>query len=65
MARQQRSTTVVQESTHPIAQVALYARVSTLNNQDLAPVSPRIAANALGPKILNSRNSLSSPSQHW
>ena len=34
MARQQRSTTFAQESTRPIAQVALYARVSTLNNQD-------------------------------
>ena len=34
MARQQRSTTFTQESTRPIAQVALYARVSTLNNQD-------------------------------
>src|ERR1700739_2931539 len=34
MARQQRSTTSVQESTRPIARVALYARVSTLNNQD-------------------------------
>ena len=34
MARQQRSTTFSQESTHPITQVALYARVSTLNNQD-------------------------------
>jgi DNA invertase Pin-like site-specific DNA recombinase len=32
MARQQRSTT--QESTQPITRVALYARVSTLNNQD-------------------------------
>lgn len=34
MARQQRSTIFVQESTRPIARVALYARVSTLNNQD-------------------------------
>ena len=34
MARQQRSTTLAQESTPPIARVALYARVSTLNNQD-------------------------------
>src|SRR6202049_4426975 len=34
MAKQQRSTTFVQESTRPIARVALYARVSTLNNQD-------------------------------
>jgi hypothetical protein len=34
MARQQRSTTFAQESTRPITQVALYARVSTLNNQD-------------------------------
>jgi DNA invertase Pin-like site-specific DNA recombinase len=34
MARQQRSTTFPQESSRPIAQVALYARVSTLNNQD-------------------------------
>ena len=34
MARQQRSTTFAQESTPPITQVALYARVSTLNNQD-------------------------------
>jgi len=34
MARQQRSTTSFQESTRPITQVALYARVSTLNNQD-------------------------------
>jgi hypothetical protein len=34
MARQQRSTTFAQESTRPIIQVALYARVSTLNNQD-------------------------------
>jgi DNA invertase Pin-like site-specific DNA recombinase len=34
MARQQRSTTFDQESTRPITRVALYARVSTLNNQD-------------------------------
>src|ERR1700686_4006115 len=34
MARQQRSTTFAQESTPPISRVALYARVSTLNNQD-------------------------------
>src|ERR1700736_733171 len=34
MARQQRSTIFAQESTRPITQVALYARVSTLNNQD-------------------------------
>jgi hypothetical protein len=34
MAREQRSTTFTQESTRPIIQVALYARVSTLNNQD-------------------------------
>jgi DNA invertase Pin-like site-specific DNA recombinase len=34
MARQQRSTTFAQESTRPINRVALYARVSTLNNQD-------------------------------
>jgi DNA invertase Pin-like site-specific DNA recombinase len=34
MARQKRSTTFDQESTRPITQVALYARVSTLNNQD-------------------------------
>jgi len=34
MARQQRSTTSARESTRPITQVALYARVSTLNNQD-------------------------------
>src|SRR5271166_1599642 len=34
MARQQRSTTFAQESTRPITQVAIYARVSTLNNQD-------------------------------
>src|SRR5271170_4624252 len=34
MARQQRSTTFAQEYTRPITQVALYARVSTLNNQD-------------------------------
>jgi hypothetical protein len=34
MARQQRSTTFAPESTAPIARVALYARVSTLNNQD-------------------------------
>ena len=34
MARQQRSTTIAQESTGTIARVALYARVSTLNNQD-------------------------------
>jgi hypothetical protein len=34
MARQQRSTTFSKESTRPIVQVALYARVSTLNNQD-------------------------------
>jgi DNA invertase Pin-like site-specific DNA recombinase len=34
MARQQRSTAFVQESTRPITRVALYARVSTLNNQD-------------------------------
>jgi DNA invertase Pin-like site-specific DNA recombinase len=34
MAGQQRNTTFAQESTRPITQVALYARVSTLNNQD-------------------------------
>lgn len=34
MAGQQRSTISIQESTHPITRVALYARVSTLNNQD-------------------------------
>ena len=34
MARPQRSTTFAQESTRPITRVALYARVSTLNNQD-------------------------------
>jgi hypothetical protein len=34
MARQKRSTTFAQESTHPITRVALYARVSTLNNED-------------------------------
>jgi DNA invertase Pin-like site-specific DNA recombinase len=34
MARQQRSTISPQESTRSIARVALYARVSTLNNQD-------------------------------
>jgi len=34
MARQQRNTTFTQESTRPITQVALYARVSTLNYQD-------------------------------
>src|SRR5271169_4954334 len=34
MAREQRSTSLAQESTQPIARVALYARVSTLNNQD-------------------------------
>jgi predicted site-specific integrase-resolvase len=30
----QRSNSFAQESTRPITQVALYARVSTLNNQD-------------------------------
>lgn len=34
MARQHRSTISPQESTRPISCVALYARVSTLNNQD-------------------------------
>src|SRR5580700_9662979 len=34
MARQKSSTTFAQESTRPITLVALYARVSTLNNQD-------------------------------
>jgi DNA invertase Pin-like site-specific DNA recombinase len=34
MARQHRSTISLQESTHPITRVALYARVCTLNNQD-------------------------------
>jgi DNA invertase Pin-like site-specific DNA recombinase len=34
MAKQQRSTTFIQESTRPITLVALYARVSTLNHQD-------------------------------
>jgi hypothetical protein len=34
MAEHQRSTSFVRESTRPITQVALYARVSTLNNQD-------------------------------
>jgi DNA invertase Pin-like site-specific DNA recombinase len=34
MARQQPSTTFAQESTRTITQVALYARVSTFNNQD-------------------------------
>jgi DNA invertase Pin-like site-specific DNA recombinase len=34
MARQQRSTACTQESTRPIIQVAVYARVSTHNGQD-------------------------------
>src|SRR6202451_1761989 len=34
IARRKRSTTFAQESNGPISQVALYARVSTLNNQD-------------------------------
>jgi len=34
MARQKPSTALVPESAPPIARVALYARVSTLNNQD-------------------------------
>jgi DNA invertase Pin-like site-specific DNA recombinase len=34
MARKHRSTISLQESTRPISRVALYARVSTLNNQD-------------------------------
>ena len=34
MARQERSTASIHESTRPISRVALYARVSTLNNQD-------------------------------
>ncbi len=34
MAKQNRSTISPQESTRPINRVALYARVSTLNNQD-------------------------------
>lgn len=34
MARQNRSTSSLQESTRPITLVAVYARVSTLNNQD-------------------------------
>lgn len=34
MARQNRSTISLQESTRPITRVALYARVSTFNNQD-------------------------------
>lgn len=34
MARKQRSTIPTQESTRPIGQVALYARVSTFNGQD-------------------------------
>ncbi len=34
MARQHRSTTVAQESTRPITRLGIYARVSTLNNQD-------------------------------
>lgn len=34
MARQQRNSTFIQESTRPITHIALYARVSTLNNQD-------------------------------
>jgi len=34
IARRKRSTTFAQESNGPITQVALYARVSTLNNQD-------------------------------
>ena len=34
MARPQRNTSFIQESTPLIARVALYARVSTLNNQD-------------------------------
>jgi hypothetical protein len=42
MARQQRSTNFAQESTRPITQVALYARVSTLNNQD--PEKTRLPA---------------------
>src|SRR5438105_1598932 len=34
MARQKRSTTVAPESSRPITRIALYARVSTLSNQD-------------------------------
>jgi len=34
MARKERSITLAQESTQPITQVALYARVSTFNGQD-------------------------------
>ena len=34
MARQKSSTAFAQESSRPISQVALYARVSTLNHQD-------------------------------
>lgn len=34
MDRQKRNTNFAQESIRPITQVALYARVSTLNNQD-------------------------------
>jgi len=34
MAKQQTSTNFARESTRPIVRVALYARASTLNNQD-------------------------------
>ena len=34
MPRQESNSAFAQESTRPITQVALYARVSTLNNQD-------------------------------
>jgi len=54
MARQQRNTSFAQESTRPITQVALYARVSIPNNQDpeLQLTEPREYAGRRGWQVV-------------
>ena len=64
MAGQQRSTTFAQESTRPLTQVALYARVGTLNNQDPEMHSPNCGSmqGAVAGRLL--RNSQTRTSQN-
>ena len=52
MATRKRSTTFAQESIHPITRVALYARVSTLNNQD-RNATHRTAGICRAPRLAN------------